>query len=227
MFNNGAINKSTWGKQRDTMSVTIKQIAEICGMSREDVYRILSDNAKPDTSSKKIIAVKRVARDMGYAGNGMNPSVTAVKSYRVGVVINSEGNPFFVDVIRGLHLAYKDLKDFGVQMTMNTMRGYKVQEQLRLLDIAAQKSDIIILTPINHELIKRRIDELYYKGLFVITLNTDIEDSRRICYIGSDYRQGGRIAGNLAGLLYSEPTQMGIMAGARDILAYVFMYIRM
>lgn len=202
------------------MSATIKQIADICGLSREEVFRILSDQPLPHLSVNQMLAVKRVAQNMGYVSSPADASLSGKGIKRVGVILNSIGNPFFDDILRGLYKAYDDLKDYGLSMSLRTMQGYDPETQLRLMDELSPHIDVLILTPIDHPSILKKIDAMFAQGLHCFTLNTDIEDSRRICYVGSDYHHGGRIAGNLAGLLFPQPIELGIIAGARNILGH-------
>lgn len=203
------------------MSVTIKQIAEICGVSRENVYRVVNNHGKVNLPPNKILAIRNVAENMGYTADCNNfCGGTPPKKHTIGVVMFSEGNPFFDDVISGLQMAYEDLECYGLTMILKTMQEYDEDKQLELIEEIEKDVDLLILTPINSKLISDKIDKLFDQGLYVITLNTDINNSRRICYVGSDYYHGGRMAGNLIALLSPNPVSLGIVAGAPNLLGH-------
>ena len=59
------------------------------------------------------------------------------------------------------------------------------------------------MTPYNDERIRDCINALYEQGIPVVTLNTDIENSRRIAYVGSNYTRSGATATGLLQLMTS------------------------
>ena len=59
----------------------------------------------------------------------------------------------------------------------------------------------LAITPINHPDVARKIKELSEKGIPVITVNTDIENSGRLAYVGSNYLESGKTAGGLLRLI--------------------------
>ena len=54
----------------------------------------------------------------------------------------------------------------------------------------------------------------------VVTVNTDIEGSRRIAYVGSDYFRGGCIAAGLFHLMTAGNIELGIITGSSNVLCH-------
>ena len=80
------------------MAVTIKKIAELCGVSRGTVDRVLNGRGKvkPETEA----AVRKMAAELGYQPNPAGKALAARKHRPVvGVLLANDGNPFFDDVI--------------------------------------------------------------------------------------------------------------------------------
>ena len=133
------------------MRVTIKQIAELSGVSRGTVDRAL--NNRPGVKLEVQERIKKIAEDLGYKPN---PAAKALadnryNTKRIGVLLNSEGNPFFEDVIKGVKAALLELEEFGMQSTIKTMKGYDAATQIRLLDeLAAEHVNGIVLAPYQH-----------------------------------------------------------------------------
>ena len=99
--------------------MTIKQIADLCGVSRGTVDRVLNGRGKvkPETEER----VLRMIRQLGYTKNIAGKALTLKKTTPViGVVVSSEGNPFFDDVIEGFHKAEKELRDYGVTKSLSS-----------------------------------------------------------------------------------------------------------
>lgn len=200
------------------MAVTIKQIAEICGVSRGTVDRVLNNRGKvnPETAEK----VRNVAMLMGYRPNLAGKALAARKNpLHIGVVIPAEGNPFFDDVISGIRSAENELQDYGVTVSVRTMRGYDVDEQLKLVD-SFENIGLLLLTPVDDDRIRSKIDSLNDKGIATIALNSDIRNSKRICYVGSDYFKGGRIACGMLGLLTGGIAKVAVVTGNIKMLGH-------
>lgn len=201
------------------MAITIKKIAEISGVSRGTVDRVLNNRGKVRPETEAI--VRKIAEQLGYIPNIAGKALAArKKSFVIGIVTASEGNAYFEDVMRGINQAEKELMDYGVKIMIRTMKGYDVKQQIGLIEEIKPEINALILNPINDILIAEKIDELVDKGICVITMNTDIENSKRICYIGSNYLKGGETAGGMMGILTGGKAQIGIITGSIKILGH-------
>lgn len=202
------------------MSVTIKKIAELSGVSRGTVDRVLNHRGKVKPETEAL--VQRFAQQLGYKPNLAGKALAAKKkSFLIGVLVASEGNPFFEEVFQGIQAAEQELKDYAVNVRIRTMKGYDVEEQLFFIDeMYCAGVHALILNPISDERIAVKINELTDAGVPVITMNTDIENSRRLYYVGSNYMRGGETAGGMLGLLTGGKAQVGIITGSVKILGH-------
>lgn len=201
------------------MAVTIKQISEISGISRGTVDRVLNGRGK--VSPEKDALIRSVAEKLGYKPNLAGKALAARKKPLViGVVLPAEGNPFFNDVIQGIRQAEKELSDYGVRILIKSLKGYDTDLQLAAIDSLTPKVNAFILTPIDDPEYIRKINELSETGKHVVTMNTDIEGSRRLCYVGSDYIKGGQIACGILGLITGGKAKVGILTGSRHVLGH-------
>ncbi|MDF2564426.1 MAG: LacI family transcriptional regulator [Massilibacillus sp.] len=201
------------------MTITIKKIAEICGISRGTVDRVLNDRGKVKAQTEEL--VKKVANELGYKPNPAGRALAAKrKNLVVGVLLIAEGNPFFDEVIRGIRVAEKEYSVYGMRIVLKSMKGYDVEKQCRIIDSMKGEMNALILNPISDERIKAKIDELVELGIFVVTLNNDIENSRRACYIGSNYFNGGETACGIMGLLTNGKAEVGIVTGSFKALGH-------
>lgn len=201
------------------MAVTIKKIAEYSGVSRGTVDRVLNNrgNVKPETEA----LVRKIADQLGYTPNIAGKALAArKKSLTIGIILISEGNTFFDDVINGINQAEKELKDYGVNIVLKRMKGYNVQEQLKLIEELKENMNILILNAISDTAVADAIAELSEKNIGVITVNTDIENSKRLCYVGSDYEKGGETACGMMGFLTNGSANIGILTGSEKILGH-------
>lgn len=201
------------------MSVTIRQISELSGVSRGTVDRVL--NGRGRVSPEKEALVRRVAEQLGYKPNLAGKALAAKKkSYTVGVLLTAEGVSFFDEVIRGAEQAALELADYGVTVLVERIKGYDVAVQLAGIERLRNRVNVLILNPINEPEVAAALDALAEEGKAVITLNTDIEGTRRLCYIGPDYLRSGRAACGMMGLLLGGKGRIGVFTGSVRILGH-------
>ena len=199
--------------------VTIKKIAELCGVSRGTVDRVLNGRGRVKPETEEI--VRRMAEQLGYQPNPAGKALAARKHRPVvGVILSSEGNAFFDEVIRGLETAEKLYHIYGLKTLRYSMKGYHVAHQLEIIREAAVKVNALIINPINDPQIAAALDALVEQGIFVVTINNDIENCRRHCYVGSDYFNGGETACALLEQLLGEKAAIGVVLGSHQVLGH-------
>ena len=202
------------------MAVTIKQIAEMCGVSRGTVDRVLNNRGKVKKETEQMI--RKIAEDLGYVPNMAGKVLAANrKELASGVVLASEGNAFFDDVLRGIRRAETEIAGYGTKVILKTLKGYNVQQQREAIEEIRPHINALILNPISDPIIAQEIDDLVDSGICVITINTDIQNSKRMCYIGSDYTKGGETACGMLGMITGgAPTKIGVITGSTLVLGH-------
>ena len=83
--------------------MTIKDIAERCGVSVSTVSRVLNDH--PDVSAANREKVMAVVRELHYVPNNSARDLVKSQADAVGLVVRGVGNPFFTGVIRAIEHA--------------------------------------------------------------------------------------------------------------------------
>ena len=200
--------------------MTIKEIARICGVSRGTVDRVVNKRGKVKPQTEEMIL--RVIAEHGYTKNTVAQALTVKKKEPViGVILCSEGNPFFDDVIDGFRRAEEDLRDYGVTLILKTMAGHSVTRQLELIDELQGQMSALVIQPINSRRIADRLLSLKESGVPTVTVNTDIENSCRCCYVGSDYEQGGAVAAGMMALVTGGRANLGVIGGVDTLMGHV------
>ena len=203
------------------MGISIKEIAELAGVSRGTVDRALND--RPGINAEIKARILQVASEHGYRSNRAGRILSIRKSPpRLGIQMPSVGNDFFLDVKAGLERAAAELADFGLTLTLRTMKGYDPQEQVRQIrELVAEGITGLAFVPINHDRVRDLLQELHQSGLPVITFNTDITDGERLCYVGNDYQLSGATAAGVLRLLSAgQPLNTLIMTGSVQMLGH-------
>ena len=200
--------------------MTIKEIARICGVSRGTVDRVLNNRGKVKPETEALI-LKTIA-EHGYTKNIVGRALTVKKTSPViGVILCSEGNPFFDDVIAGFHAAQAELHDYGASVMLKTMCGHEVDQQLALIDELEAHIAALVIQPINSRRIAARLRALKDGGMPIVTVNTDIDPASRCCYVGSNYESGGAVAAGMMALVTAGQAKVGIIAGVPTLMGHV------
>ena len=202
-------------------NVSIKQIADLAGVSRGTVDRALNDRYGIDPDLKARIL--KIATELGYRSNRAGKMLSIRKSpLRIGVQMPSIGNDFFLDVEQGLQAAAKTYEDFGLTLEIRSMKGFDAQTQVaQVREMVAGGIHGLAIVPINHPDVVMLLDELAEKNIPVITFNTDLTDGKRMGFVGNDYwRSGATAAGVLRLLSHHEPARVAILTGSVQMLGH-------
>lgn len=198
---------------------TIKEIATLAGVSRGTVDRVLNHrgSVNPKTAEK----ILEIAHALDYKPNKAGIVLAAQKrKLKIGVILLGAGNPFFDEVLLGVSEKAAELEGYNCTVLIR-QTDYSLEEQLLAIDELVEEGvDGLALTPYNDNTIRRKINDLYDRNIPVVTLNTDIENSKRIAYVGSNYYRSGQTAAGLLRLMTSGQVYIGIISGSRNVLCH-------
>lgn len=194
-----------WGCTQGALNLVITQaqIAKLAGVSRGTVDRVINQRGHVDPEVEA--RIKKIAEELGYERNRAGSMlVRAKRSLRLGVVIQSVATPFMALVLDEIMKAKKEMQKVGVELIVIERETIQLEQQLE--DLAALEREGvngIALTPVEDERILERIDELHANGIPVVTFNTDMPGSKRLCYVGQDNYLSGRACAGLMNMLLS------------------------
>lgn len=199
--------------------VTIKEIADLANVSRGTVDRVLNNrgSVNPLTAQK----VRDIARTLGYKPNKAGLALAAQKKkLRIGVILFGPENPFFQRVLEGVSAKAEELAAYDCTVLIRRVT-FDAAAQIRAVnELVAEGIHGLVLTPYNDPSVIGRINELQEQGIPVVTTNTDIQGSRRLAYVGSDYYACGRTAGGLMRLVTGGQAKLGIITGSSQVLCH-------
>jgi LacI family transcriptional regulator len=200
------------------MRVTLKQIAEISGVSRATVDRVLNNRGYVSDEVRK--RVEGIAKELGYKPNLIGKALACQKKSMVLAVVMPD-NGFTRAARAGVDKACEELKDFGVTVEVYVTKDFDFAEQISVINyLIGRKVSGIALRPIaDNSLTKETIDKAVESGIPVVTFNSDVKDSKRLCFVGQDLIKAGRVAGNLMGKLLNGRGKVAIFAASLDLLA--------
>ncbi|KAF5029328.1 MAG: LacI family DNA-binding transcriptional regulator [Sphaerochaeta sp.] len=189
------------------MAVTIRDIAKKAGVSRGTVDRVLHN--RKGVNEEVASRVRTIANELGFIPNLAGKALATRKQpLRIGCLLPSIGNPFFSDVIAGFRQAERELADFGVSVDIMEVKSFDRSVHLDAIEtLQSKRYDGLCITTINVEPVIAAIDKITEAGTTVVTVNTDISDTHRLCYVGPDYYLGGTTASGLLSLVCKQIEQ--------------------
>ncbi|MDR2903371.1 MAG: LacI family DNA-binding transcriptional regulator [Clostridiales bacterium] len=199
------------------MGITIKQIAEIAGVSRGTVDRAI--NNRGGVNKEVADKIMSIAEEMRYVPNVAGRALSLQNKYKkIVVIIHSVENEFFELIHHGLRKAKHEISNLGFRVVIKEFTGFDVKNQLKLLDKARDDgADYIAVMPINAPEIADKLTEFIESGIEILTINNDIDVPNRLAYVGCDYRKSGQTAAGLFGLITGGRANVGIITGSRSI----------
>lgn len=137
------------------MSVTIKDVARIAGVSISTVSRVIN-NSKPVSPEirKKVLDV---IEEIGYKPNEIARTLVTKKSFLIGVIVTDIGNSYIADMVRGIEEVGKM---YNYDILLCSTYGDKSAE-LKYMQLLNRKQveGIILVSDVLNSEIKEQIDK--------------------------------------------------------------------
>ena len=128
------------------MSVTTKDIARICNVSRTTVNRAFNDSGRISEETKKLIL--DTARELNYRPDLLATSLKNGKTKSIGVVVFDVKNRFFAQMLNAVEAKASNL-GYSVNISLHGKDKTKERDMLqRLVDFRA---DGILLSPVSKD----------------------------------------------------------------------------
>ena len=195
--------------------MTSKDIAKLAGVSRGTVDRVLNKRGvvNPETARR----ILDIAKAMNYSPNLAGKTLAVrKKNLKFGLILFSttKSNLFFLDVIAGIENRVKVLREYGASVEVRYAKIGDPDSQIALIDELAEKGiNGLVITPMNHPSVAMRLRQLIENNIPVVTANSDIGDSGRLCYVGSDAFKSGETAAGLMNMVTGGKARVGIILG--------------
>lgn len=176
------------------MKPTIRSIAAAAGVSRGTVDRVI--NNRPNVNPAVRARVQRIAREMGYQGAAPVPESAAV---RIGVIVPRWEVSYFTEKTRrGIERASRLLAAHEVRLVVEELHSRSTDEYIQRCEaLVAQGVKGIVMNAPDNLVLQTEVSQLAEAGVAVTTYNSDIPQSPRVCFVGQNEIQCGRVAGGL------------------------------
>lgn len=192
------------------MAVTIQKIAELSGVSRGTVDRVL--HGRPNVNPMIREKVVRAAEKLGY-----QPPVPpkSADCRQAAILIPQWTDGYFNrQIVSGIRKALRYIADPVFILTEQPLRTMTMQELLRAMDEQIRSGvDGLIIRAENTPEVRAAIEQAVQQGVTVITYDADVPHSGRLCHAGQDLVRAGAIAAGVMARLIRPPEHVLIVTG--------------
>lgn len=82
--------------------VTIKEIANLAGVSKATVSRVINEKAENNMKKETKERIEKIMKDLNYQPNKIAQSLSTNKSHTIGLIISDISNTFYSNLARGV-----------------------------------------------------------------------------------------------------------------------------
>lgn len=180
---------------------TIQMIAELAGVSRGTVDRVLNNRSHVKADVRR--RVLEIIAEVGYMSpREMHRQAVAEEAFpplKLGILLPN-WTDFRTGVLSGVEGVRRELSVYNVQILVRECQTDEPGEAVAHLDdLLDRGARGIAICAVNDISIENRVTALVEQGVPVITFNSDLPNSKRISFVGQDYVKSGRIAAELVG----------------------------
>ena len=159
------------------MSITTKDLAKACGVSRTTVTRALSGTGRISEETKNRIL--NMAKELDYQPDLLARSLVKGRSMTIGVVLCDLKNMFFPSIIDAME---RVARDNGYLLNITLHDNSKILEENIITQLAGHKIDGLLLDPASRE--KAHYDYLKKLPFPVVIIGGDrLED---LSFVGNN-----------------------------------------
>ena len=184
------------------MSVTIKDIAKITGVSHSTVSRALGGNSL--ISEATTARIRKVAKELGYQPSAAARSLKTNQTKVIGVIVNSIDDPFFSEILFGIEDA---AQQFGYGLFIAASQYDPIREQNIVQTMMEQRTDGVIICSSSFSADKGR--QLLANGFPVVVVNYKANENFNFSIYHDDEDGSRQITRHLLGLGHAKIAYLG------------------
>ncbi len=195
------------------MAVTLQQIAEKAGVSRGTVDRALNNRGRINAEVAENI--RRIAREMGYQPNRAGRALAMSRhNITIGVIIQAADTPFMEKVLEGTMEAKAEVERLGASVIVEKIHGVDADQVVDTMQRLKEAGcNGIAMVPVEDDKLKETVNTFIGENIPVVTFNSDIEDTGRLCFIGQNALQSGKVAAGLMAEIVPVESKILIISG--------------
>lgn len=169
----------------------------MAGVSIGTVDRVLHNRGR--VSEKSLQKINAVLAQVNYQPNMIARSLVSKRIYHLIVIIpNFTSGEYWEHISNGIDQALNDFRQFHVQVEKRYFDQFNEESfKNALTDFELDKVDGVLVAPLFAELTRELSERLDSQEIPYVYIDSDLEDARRMAFVGTNSKAGGRIAAKL------------------------------
>ncbi len=180
--------------------MSLEEISEEINISRTTIYKVINNKGYVTENTRK--KVEKALEKYHYVPNYNARDLARNREYIIGYVGILHLSPYFArTAVKGLERAQEEFRDHGLKLVIRESEFLEPEKQPeQLQELYDEGIRNIIIAVAKSSVVRDKVNELRGLGCNIVYLNRYVEEEHRI-YVGPDYYQSGRVAGELMGKL--------------------------
>lgn len=179
--------------------IRIKDIAIKAGVSTGTVDRVIHNRGNVSTATRE--KVKQVMEELGYEPNLMASTLAYNRQFHIAVLLPDHRlDPYWDQPRQGVEKALQSTKHYGLAIDQYYYDPSAVgafNEAVTRIWNAEQPPDGVLFAPLFLKESQRLLASCKSMGVPNVMINTNVENSDSLCYIGQDSYQSGVLGARL------------------------------
>ncbi|MDE5949047.1 MAG: LacI family transcriptional regulator, partial [Prevotella sp.] len=194
-----------------TDKIRIKDIARLSGVSVGTVDRVLHD--RPNVSKTAREKVEKALKEMDYRPNAYASALAYNKTYNFYCIIpKHESEAYWEEIEEGAMSACERRRDFHVNVKMMYYKRFNNDTFRQVTEqCIKEEPDGVIVVPSTLDATRKFTDELHYRDIPFILLDSYMPDLKPLSFYGQDSFCSGYFAGRMLMLIASQEKEIMLM----------------
>jgi len=182
---------------RSSARSRIADIAREAGVGTATVDRVLNDRKGVGRPTAE--RVLEVARRLNYPLLPQLMATPGLANLNFDFLLPAGPHPFFKTVGDALETVEERFPRFRATATRHDIEKFNPAALAESLLRIGKQSSGVAFVALEHPQVREAVNSLVDRGIPVLTMVSDLSNSRRLGYVGIDNRAAGRTAGHLLG----------------------------
>ncbi|MGF6988795.1 LacI family transcriptional regulator [Lachnospiraceae bacterium PF1-21] len=196
------------------MGITIKEIAQLAGVHRSTVDKVIHNREGVSDAVRK--KIKKIIEENNYQANPIGKALKMQdKTLNIKVILMKVDALSYL--MKGIESMMKNYGSFNINLDYEILDFANVN-LLKEMIISAidEEYDGLIISPLNTAEIVEAIDYGSQKGIPIVTVNSDVKGSERLSFVGQNGYKAGKVAGRFMGEFLKGTGKVAILTSDSD-----------
>ncbi|MGO4910727.1 substrate-binding domain-containing protein [Leeuwenhoekiella sp. W20_SRS_FM14] len=190
---------------------TIKDIAELAGVSKGTVDRVIHKRGK--VSPKALEQVNKVLDKIEYKPNPIAKSLKNNKIYNIAILLpDADADPYWLPCYEAIKQVEQEFSHFGIKINKGVFKPKSTKSFTKAADLViAEKPDAVLMVPLFYKEAEHVAKMCVAAGIKIATFNNYIKEPQINLEIGQDLFQSGRVAAKLFNMLLGNKATLAVL----------------